>query len=119
MERVERAERGGIGRRGFLRLAVLGLVALLPGSALAAPGHRKRKTTKVVFRLSTHRRRCCNACKAHGANRFYRTHRAANKDRAHAGCNCAIVKQTIDRKLAKQYFAKRRKVFDLRSGGTA
>lgn len=116
---IEQAEHGGIGRRAFLRLAALGLVALLPGSALAAEGRRRRKKTKVVYRLSTHRRRCCNACKAHGANRFYRSRRAANKDRAHAGCNCAIVVQTIDRRLAKQYFKGRRKVFDLRSGGTA
>jgi hypothetical protein len=116
---VEQAQRGGIGRREFLRLGALGLVALLPGSALAAEGRRRKKTTKVVFRLSTHKRRTCKACKAHAANRLYRTRKAADKDRAHAGCNCAIVKQTIDRQLAKQYFKGRRKVFDLRSGGTS
>lgn len=116
---IEQAEHGGIGRRAFLRLVALGLVATLPGSALAAEGRRRRKKTKVVYRLSTHRRRTCKACKAHAANRFYRTQRAANKDRAHAGCNCTIVTQTIDRRLAKQYFKGRRRVFDLRSGGTA
>ena len=119
MELIERAEQEGIGRRAFLRLAALGLVALLPGSALAAEGRKRRKKTKLVYRLSSHRRRTCKACKAHAANRFYRSRRAANKDRAHAGCNCAIVTQTIDRRLAKQYFKGRRKVFDLRSGGTA
>jgi hypothetical protein len=108
-----------MGRRAFLRLAALGLVAVLPGSALAAGPRRRKKKTKVVFRLSTHRRRTCKACKGHGANRFYRTRKAADKDRAHVGCNCAIVRQTIDRQLAKQYFKGRRKVFDLRSGGTA
>jgi hypothetical protein len=116
---IEQAEQGGIGRRGFLRLVALGLVAVLPGSALAAERHKRRKKTKVVFRLSSHRRRTCKACKGHGANRFYRTRKAADKDRAHVGCNCAIVTQTIDRRLAKQYFKGRRKVFDLRSGGTA
>jgi hypothetical protein len=116
---IDDAERGGIERRGFLRLvAFAGLVAVLPGSALAAEG-RKRKKTKVVFRLSTHRHRTCKACKGHGANRFYRTRRAADKDRAHEGCNCAIVKQVIDRRLAKHYFKGRRKVFDLRSEVTA
>jgi hypothetical protein len=118
VEFVDRAEDLGIGRRAFLGLLAAGLVALLPGATLGAP-RRKRKTTKRVFRLSSHRRRACKACKAHGANRFYRTRKAADKDRAHAGCNCAIVTQTIDRKLAKQYFKGRRKVFDLRSGGTA
>jgi hypothetical protein len=119
VEFIDQAEHGGIGRRAFLRLVALGLVAVLPGSALAAEGRRRRKKTKVVFRLSTHRRRCCKACKGHGANRFYRTPRAANKDRAHVGCNCAIVKQVIDRKLAKHYFKGRSKVFDLRSEVTA
>jgi hypothetical protein len=105
---IEQAEHGGIGRRAFLRLV-----------ALAAEGRRRKKKTKVVFRLSTHRRRTCKACKGHAANRFYRTRKAADKDRAHVGCNCGIVRQTIDRQLAKQYFKGRRKVFDLRSGGTA
>ena len=116
---IEQAEQGGIGRRGFLHLVALGLVAALPGSAFAAERARRRKTTKVVFRLSSHRRRTCKACKAHAANRFYRTRKAAKKGRAHAGCNCAIVTQTIDRQLAKQYFKGRRQVFDLRSGGPA
>lgn len=119
MELIEHAEHGGIGRRAFLRLAALGLVGVLSGSARAAEGRRRRKTTKVVYRLSSHRRRTCKACKGHAANRFYRTRKAANKDRAHVGCNCAIVTQTIDRRLAKQYFKGRRKVFDLRSGGAA
>jgi len=119
VELIEQAEHGGIGRRAFLRLVALGLVAVLPGSALAAEGRRRRKKTKVVYRLSTHRRRTCKACKGHAANRFYRNRRAADKDRAHAGCNCAIVSQTIDRRLARKYFRGRRKVFDLRSGGTA
>lgn len=118
MSFLEQAERDGIGRRAFLGLLASGLVALLPGSALGVP-RRKRKKTKRVFRLSTHKRRTCNACKAHAANRFYRTRRAANKDRAHVGCNCTIVTQTIDRQLAKQYFKGRHKVFDLRSGGMA
>ena len=115
MEAGDETARGGIGRRTFLlQLAALGLVAALPVRALGAERRRKKKT-KVVFRLSSHKRRTCRACKAHGANRFYRTRKAADKDRAHPGCNCAIVTQTIDRRLAKQYFKGRRKVFDLRS----
>jgi len=116
---VDRAEHEGIGRRAFLGLLAAGLVALLPGAALGAGRHHRRKKTKRVFRLSTHRRRTCKACKGHAANRFYRTRKAADKDRAHAGCNCPIVEQTIDRQLARKYFKGRRKVFDLRAGGTA
>jgi hypothetical protein len=115
MEPIDEAGQGGIARRGFLlQLVALGVVAVLPGRALGAERRRKKKT-KTVFRLSSHRRRTCQACKAHGANRFYRTRKAADKDRAHPGCNCAIVTQTLDRRLAKQYFKGRRKVFDLRS----
>lgn len=114
---IEKAEHGGIGRRAFLRLVALGLVAVLPGQALAA--ERRKKKTKVVFRLSSHGRRNCKACKGHAANRFYRTRKAADGDRAHVGCNCPIVSQVIDRRLAKHYFKGRRKVFDLRSEGTA
>lgn len=113
----------GIERRAFLRLLAVGAVgaiAALPGASLAAePRRRKKKTTKTVFRLSTHARRCCKACKGHAANRFYRTRRAADKNRAHPGCNCAIVTQVIPRKLAKQYFKGRRRVHDLRSAGRA
>jgi hypothetical protein len=111
----ERANGEGIGRRRFLQLMAVGVGAAIAGPALAAQPLRKKKTTKVVFRLSTHRHRCCKACKGHGANRFYRTKRAANKGRAHKGCNCAIVTQTISRDLAKQYFKGRKKVYDLRS----
>jgi hypothetical protein len=101
--------RTGIGRREFLRLLVLGAAALAPSPAFA----RRRKRKKVVFRLSTHGRRTCKACKAHAANRFYRTQEAADADRAHAGCNCAIVTQRIKRRLAKRYF-EQGDVFDPR-----
>ena len=111
MAQVEQWESEGIGRRAFLRLAGLGLVALLPVPALAA---QLRKKKKVVYRLSTHGRRTCTACKAHAANRFYKTQEAAEGDRAHAGCNCAIVSQRVKRRLAKRYF-KRGAVFDQRS----
>lgn len=109
MARFEQAARGGMGRRRFLGLLVVGIAALLlPGGASAA-----RRKKKVVFRLSTHGRRTCGACKGHAANRFYRTMEAADGDRAHLGCNCAIVTQRIKRRLFKRFF-KEGDVFDLR-----
>jgi hypothetical protein len=105
----------GIERRDFLRLLVIGAAAaVIPVESRGAERRRKKKTKKV-FRLSVHKRRCCKACKGHAANRYYRTQRAAKKDRAHPGCNCAIVTQVIDRELAKKYFPKRTKVHDVRS----
>jgi hypothetical protein len=106
---------GGIERRGFLRLLVVGAAAAVIPAPSRGAALRKKKTTKKVFRRSVHKRRCCKACKGHAANRYYRTRRAAKKDRAHPGCNCAIVTQTIDRELAKTYFPKRTKVHDVRS----
>jgi hypothetical protein len=111
---MEQMEPGGMERRQFLRLLALGAAAAVIPTASRGAALRKRKKTKKVFRLSVHKRRCCNACKGHAANRFYRSKRAANKDRAHPGCNCPIVTQVIDRELAKQYFKGRKKVHDLR-----
>jgi hypothetical protein len=115
VDRIDAMESEGIGRRAFLGLLGLGLIALLPGQAWARPRHRK----KTVYRLSTRAHRTCTACKGHAANRYYKTREAADADRSHAGCNCAIVSQRIKRGLAKQYFKKRRQVFDLRWQETA
>jgi hypothetical protein len=108
-------EHQGIGRRQFLQLLGFGAVALLADPAAAARGGAKQKT---VYRLSSRGQHACKACKAHAANRFYRTRAAADADRAHAGCGCKIVEQRIKRRLAKKYF-KRGDVYDVRWEGTA
>ena len=105
----------GIERRDFLRLLVVGAAAAVIPTESRGAAIRRKKKTKKVFRFSVHKRRCCTACKGHAANRYYRTKRAAKKDRAHPGCNCPILVQTIDRELAKKYFPKRTKVHDVRS----
>jgi hypothetical protein len=69
--------------------------------------------TVSTFRLSTHGERTCGACKAHGANRFYRTREAADGNRAHLGCNCKIVRHPIAVGLADEYF-RRGDVYDKR-----
>ncbi len=119
---LERIESGlkkvdRIDRRQFLRIGVLGsgvsLVSLIAGS-VGATVRKKRRNVVIVFRLSTHGQRTCGACKALGANTFFRTKKAADHGRAHRGCNCKIVKHPIRNALAKKYFRKG-DVFDQRS----
>ena len=104
-------------RRQFLSFAVLGAGAVLSEAATASPhGHNPRlhrRNWVSVYRLSTHQRRSCGACKAHGANRFYRSHEAADADRAHPGCNCSIVTQPLPRGRVLRMF-RRGDSFDLR-----
>ena len=105
-----------IGRREFFRIGIVGsgvsLAGLIAGSA-GATFSKKRRNVVTIFRLSTHGQRTCSACKAHGANRFYRTKKAANHGRSHRGCNCKIVTQPVPHALAEKYF-RRGDVFDKR-----
>src|SRR5206468_3631459 len=79
------ATRSRLDRRSFLRKAATGLgasaVLSLPGVGHAAAATGKK--TKTAYRLSTHGRRVCSACKGTGANRFYVSADAANNGRAH------------------------------------
>jgi hypothetical protein len=76
------------------RGAAAGAVLVLPARALPA------SKTLAVFRLETG---CgdgacaCNACKLHDANSLFPTHKAADGNRAHVGCNCVIDEGTLDR----------------------
>ena len=106
-------------RRHFLA-QLLGATALGAGAALGGAagatslGQVPRLRPRVlVYRLSTHRRRTCGACKAHGANRFYKTWAAADAGRAHLGCNCSIVTQPLPRGLVAHLF-RHGDVFDRR-----
>ena len=68
----------------------------------------------------------CNACKGHAKNKVFRTSDAADANRAHTGCRCAVVKgQTLPTPIADAVFGKsdvvdRRdpKVADLLDNGT-
>ena len=93
------------------------LVRAVPsGTAFGAVAAKKQKT---VYRLSTHGRHACNACKGHGANRYYRQPTYADADRAHVGCNCPIVTQQIANGLYQKWFRLPHgglaPVFDIRS----
>jgi len=49
----------------------------------------------IVYHTSTRRRRACKACKSHSVNRICSSKQAADKDRAHPGCACQIVEESI------------------------
>jgi hypothetical protein len=112
----------GVDRRRFLQgIGVLGAATLVGGAlpseaALASTAAKKQRT---VYRLSTHGTHACNACKGHGANRYYRLSVFADEDRAHGGCNCPIVTQSIGNGLYQRWFRLPHgglaPVFDLRS----
>jgi hypothetical protein len=123
-----------VNRRDVLRR--LGQLAMLPAALAvgseahaAAPILQPGTQPVNVFRLSpvprgklARRNVCCNACHLHSQNRFYASAEAANADRAHKGCDCAI---TVERITLAQFnkifpvimvrgFARRRLVFDQR-----
>jgi hypothetical protein len=122
-----------LNRRDVLRR--LGQFAMLPAALVV--GSEARAATPVplpgtqvnVFRLSpvprgqrAKRNICCNACHLHSQNRFYATEAAANADRAHKGCDCAIIVERISQAQFNKIFpvimvrglAQRRLVFDQR-----
>jgi hypothetical protein len=93
-------------RRAFLRRAAAGIGA---SAVMSIPAVRSAEAailrkTRTAYRLSSHGRRACSACKAHDAHRFYRSADAANNDRAHLGCNCGIVTQDLPNATWRCYF---------------
>jgi hypothetical protein len=111
------AARTAVDRRAFLRRTVAGLgaSALMSMPAVQHAEAATRKKVKTAYRLSTHGRRECSACKIHAAKRFYISADIANTDRAHRGCNCGIVTQDLPQSLWSCYFRRgKAKVYDLR-----
>jgi hypothetical protein len=107
----------GLDRRSFLRKAATGLGAsvVLSLSGVRSAASATSKKVKTAYRLSTHRMRACSACKGTAANRFYVSADAANKGRAHLGCNCRILAEDLPKSTWVCYFrGGRRKVYDLR-----
>ena len=90
-------------------------LASVPGISLAKAPERK------VYRLSLRGEQSCNACKGHTANRYYFNKPAADRDRPHVGCDCAVLGQWIPKQTHDAYFedgpGKQRKIFDKRWGG--
>jgi hypothetical protein len=57
-----------------------------------------RKKQYVVYHTSTRKKRACHACKNHALNKIFSSREAAEKFRAHTGCNCSIVEEKINRR---------------------
>jgi hypothetical protein len=104
--------------------AGVALVALPAGSVVQAgkgrkPDRGRRLGWKVtVFRLKTRDTQSCRACRVHHRFKVFISRHHANSNRAHAGCNCPIVRQRLPREDFRQIFletgAIRRGVVDLR-----
>jgi len=78
------------------------LSGVLPGVAWA--GAQPLATRVRVFKLSTYNMHVCNACKGQGAHKLFRTRHVR---RAHAGCNCGVVKVKISARRWKRYFVRK------------
>lgn len=109
---MESAGKGLLSRRSFLKGitaagAASALSATLPSAALAAP---TRRVGVTVFRLSTRNTRACNACKQHHRYKVFISHAAADRNRAHPGCNCPITKQKMPRRTFARLFLDTRAI---------
>jgi hypothetical protein len=106
-------------RTRFMARAALAIGALaLPARALA----KRRPRTQPVYRLNPKRGEgdSCKACRRHAANQIFPTRKAANGNRAHKACDCAIQRGTLHyetyvalfgvptRKKLKRYHADKR-----------
>jgi hypothetical protein len=111
-----------IDRRRFLQgIGVVGAATVVAGAVPSEAALAAVAGTKSVYRLSTHGTHACNACKGHGANRYYRLPVFATKDRAHLGCNCPILTQRVPSRTYQRWFRQPNgslaPVFDVRSRG--
>jgi hypothetical protein len=93
----DRLTRGGFVARGAV---VVGAVAV-PGLARAKPPSPKA-TTMTIYRLDADSTKCggsngaCKACVQHDANSIFPTAKAADGNRAHAGCDCCVVAGSLE-----------------------
>jgi hypothetical protein len=94
-------------RRGFLKgIAAVGTAAALPlGWADQAEARRKKKS-RLVFRLQSRKTVSCNACKRYHRFFIFLTPAIADTHRLHKGCDCPIVQQRISRDAFRMLFVK-------------
>jgi hypothetical protein len=65
--------------------------------ALALPGFARARvqSRRSIYKLLA-RGRTCQACYLHDRSKLFPTAKAAKGNRAHHGCNCAVIKGLID-----------------------
>jgi hypothetical protein len=105
-------------RRGFLRdltlgsmvaatavTAVTAVTAIAPAAEASETVPTKDHTGQVkIFRFTTRNNVSCRACRKHHRYMAFRTRKVARRNRAHPGCDCAIVPQWVDRKTFRLMF---------------
>ena len=113
-------------RRGLVSLAAAAVVGVERGTDEVLGAKKKQKvfvfnpewgagqkiehstTTCPSGKDATHRKggRChgCKACHNHAENKRFATHEAAEQNRAHPGCLCAIESRLVSQKVFAQMF---------------
>lgn len=91
--------------RRFDRFVALGALGAMGAFALGLPGLAAAANRVPVWRLDAVHRPgvggyasgCagCHACRQHALNRIFATKAAATDGRAHAGCNCRVVRASL------------------------
>ncbi len=93
-------------RRVFLKLlAITGLAGPAAFSNGCGSTSSNSGTKAVAYKLSRRGHDACNACRSHAENKLFLTRDFANRNRAHAGCNCRIKPVWIPKEMHEQYFA--------------
>lgn len=73
-------------------------------------GSAEAATAGGSYRLKTGAQCSCKACHHHAANRLFATHAAADRGRAHPGCQCTIVRsRAVSRIQWQALFGHQRK----------
>lgn len=99
-------------RRGFLRDLTLGSVVAAAAVTAVVPTAQATDTVPTtdhtgqvkIFRFTTRNNVSCRACRKHHRYMAFRTRKVARRNRAHPGCDCAIVPQWVDRKTFRLMF---------------
>jgi hypothetical protein len=61
----------------------------------------------VVYRFTTRDAYACRACRQHHKYKVFTSHALANANRAHPGCNCAIVPMRLNARVANTLFGRK------------